>query len=329
MTTIAATILVAPGLAQPRHVADVDARHVLHQHRNAIRLGQDDVLDVVDAPALGQILRTAAVDQADAADVHRLLADVDGAPAHVDVRVADRGDDLRHRHPIGIELVEIDLDFIFLGGAAPGVDLDHARHGEQPALQHPVLDRAQVGQAEVRWADQLVAIDFANQARCLNLRGDAVGKIDVLLQAERGLREGEVIIDAVFERDSNERQAVERGGTDVVDAGRGRESDLHRNGVIALHFLGGESRRLGGDLQDHRRRIGIGLDVEPGEGEEPAGDEHQQTQQNDRAPRQSEGEDRFDHGWCPDSEVRPSYPHAPKRTSESKDTSNSMILVPL
>src|SRR3984893_13154568 len=39
--------------------------------------------------------------------------------------------------------------------------------------------------------------------------------------------------------------------------------------------------------------------------------------------------DKFKRRYCPDSEVRPSLPHAPKRTSESKDTSNSIILVPL
>ena len=35
------------------------------------------------------------------------------------------------------------------------------------------------------------------------------------------------------------------------------------------------------------------------------------------------------HARPPDSEVRLNLTHAPERTSESKDTSNSMILVPL
>ena len=72
---------------------------------------------------------SAAVDQADAADIHRLLADIDAARADIDVRVADRADELRQGDAIGFELVEIGLDFVFLRGPAPGVDLHHAWHG--------------------------------------------------------------------------------------------------------------------------------------------------------------------------------------------------------
>ena len=85
---------------------------------------------------------------------------------------------------VGIELVEIDLDLEFLGGAAPGVHLDDAGNGQQPALQDPILDGAKIGQAEMRRSYDLVTIDFADQAGALDLRRDVVRQADVLLQAD-------------------------------------------------------------------------------------------------------------------------------------------------
>jgi hypothetical protein len=76
---------------------------------------------------------------------------------------------------------------------------------------------------------------------------------------------------------------------------RGSKSDFHWDGVITLHLLGGLSGRLRGDLEDHRRRIGIGLDVELRECNEPAADEHRQAQQNDRAPGESERQQTLEH----------------------------------
>ena len=104
----------------------------------------------------------AAVDQTHAADVYRLLADIDGARADIDVGVADGVDELRQGNVIGFELVEIGLDLVFLGRAAPGVDLHDARHGQETALQDPVLDGPQVGQAEMRRPFHLIAVDFAD-----------------------------------------------------------------------------------------------------------------------------------------------------------------------
>src|SRR5262249_20449109 len=150
-------LVVAPGLPSRRHVADRALGYVFDEHRHAVRLEQQHVLDVLDLVTLGEVRRAAAVHQADAAYVDRLLAEVDRAPADVDVGVADRADDLRERDVVGVELVEIDFDVIFLRGAAPGVHLYHARHGEEPALEHPILHGAQIGQTEVRRADKLVA----------------------------------------------------------------------------------------------------------------------------------------------------------------------------
>ncbi len=161
-------LFVTAGLAEPRHVADADIGHVLDFHRHAVGLRQHDVLDVFDVVALGQVLIAAAVQEADAADIDGLLAEADGATADIDVGVADGGDDLRQRHVVGVEFMQVDLDLELLGRAAPGIDLNDAGNRQQAALHDPVLDGAQVGQTEVRRAGHLIAIDFADQARSLN-----------------------------------------------------------------------------------------------------------------------------------------------------------------
>ena len=103
-------LVIAAGFAEPRHIADIDLRDILDLNRYAVRLGQRNVLDVVDFITLGQIQTAAAVDEADAADIDGLLTEIDGATADIDIGVADRGDHLRYGDVIGVELVEIDLD---------------------------------------------------------------------------------------------------------------------------------------------------------------------------------------------------------------------------
>ena len=48
--------VVAAGLAEPGHVADIDLRDVLDLYRHAVRLRQHDVLDVLDPVTLRQIV---------------------------------------------------------------------------------------------------------------------------------------------------------------------------------------------------------------------------------------------------------------------------------
>ena len=94
---------VAAQNAQSRPVADRHLANILHQHRDAVDLGQHHVFDVADLVALGQIIVAAVVNQPDAADIDGLLANADFAPADVDVRVAQRRQDLRHGDVVGFE----------------------------------------------------------------------------------------------------------------------------------------------------------------------------------------------------------------------------------
>ena len=140
----------------------------------------------------------------------------------------------------------------------------------------------------MRRTDELIAVDFTDQAGLLNL-GDLIARqVDVLLQADRRLRQREIEIDPVFEGNADKRQAVERCRADIDDAGRRIEPDLHRNGIIFLHLLGGQAGRLRGDFQNDRCRIWIGFDIEPRKRDESRGAEHHKTEDNDRAARQTE-----------------------------------------
>ncbi len=281
--------------AKSRHEPDRDLGNVLDGDRSAVDLGQHNLLDIPDPIALGQIVGSATVDQPDAADVDRLLADRDLAPADVDIGIAERGDDLRNRDAVGVELVQIDLNLILLGGAAPGVHLHHARHRKQAAQDDPILHRPQVGQSEMRRPHHLVTKDLTCQARLLDLRNLVLRQRHVLLKTESGLGIGRIIVKAVFERDSDERQAIERCRTNAGHARGGIQADLHRNGVVLLHLLGGQSRCLCGDFQDHRRGIRIGFDIQLRECKDARTNEHEQPQQDDGTTGQAERKNSLQH----------------------------------
>ena len=253
---------VAAGLAEPGDMADIDFGDVLDLDGQAVRLRQHDVADVADMIALGQIVGATAVQKADTADVDRLLPEIDGPTAHIGVGVADGADDLGQCDVESIKLVEIDLDLEFLRRSAPSVDLNDALDRQQAALHDPVLDGAKIGQAKMRRALDLITVDFPDQARPLNRRRDVVRQTDVLLQVDFRLGKSKIVVDAVLERHADEGEAVERRRADHIDPRRSGEADLHRDGVIALHLLGGETRRLRRDFENDRSRIGIGFDVQ-------------------------------------------------------------------
>src|SRR5262249_13741368 len=82
-------VLVTTRSTEPRHVADINFRHIADVDGHTVNLRKNDVLDVVDFPSLRQVIGAATVDQADTSNVHGLLADADLAPANVDVGVTD------------------------------------------------------------------------------------------------------------------------------------------------------------------------------------------------------------------------------------------------
>ena len=154
---------------------------------------------------------------------------------------------------------------------------------------------AQVGDTEVLRPYDLVAIDLTDQAGLLNLGDLAARQGDVLLQAQRGLGIGEIVVNTVLEGDPYERQAIKGSRADIGNARRGIEADFHRRGVITLHLLRRQPRGLCGDFEDHRRGIRVGLDVQAQEGEYAGGQKHDQREQHNSASGEPERQNTFQH----------------------------------
>ena len=281
-------VVIAAGDPETRNEADVDRRDILDLHRHAIGLREGDILDVLGSVALGEIVAPAVVDKTHAANIHGLLSDADFAAANVDVGVSERGDDLRNRDVIRFQLPQIHVDIELLGRAAPGVDLHDAGNGQQAARDNPVLDRAQIGQSEVRRSLDLIAVDFAGQTGLLNLRRLIAGKRDVLLKRDRRLLIGEIVIHAIFEGHAHEAQAVERSRAHVDHAGHGIERDLHRDRIIFFHLFRRKARGLRGDFENDRRGVRIGFDVQLREREQTGSRENDHAEDDDCAAREPE-----------------------------------------
>ena len=92
------------------------------------------------------------MDQPDAAHDRGLRPEIDGLAADIDVAVVERLQHLRQGEAVGEQLVEIDGDLVGLCLAAPAGDIDDARHRLEAALENPVLDRLEVGDASSRAA---------------------------------------------------------------------------------------------------------------------------------------------------------------------------------
>ena len=123
--------------------------------------------------------------------------------------------------------------------------------------------------------DNLIAIDFSSRAIGLDCGHQTTGQANVLLHCDRCLAVGEVILNAILEDHADKGQTIERSRADDIDSGRGVESNFHWTGVITFHLLGGETRCLRRNLQDYGRRIGIRLDVELLESNEPGSGKQQ------------------------------------------------------
>ncbi len=204
-------LIVSPHLAKPRRITDRDLGDVFDEYRDAVALPERNILDVFDVIALCEVVGAAGVHQADATNVDGLLAHIDRPAADIDVGVAERSDNLRQRNVVSVEFVQIDVDIVFLGRAAPSIYLNDPWDGQKAALHDPILDSAQIGQPEMRRPDHLITVNFADQAGGLDLRRHAVRQTDILLQIDRCLCQSKIIIDAVIKGHPHKRQTVERG----------------------------------------------------------------------------------------------------------------------
>src|SRR6516162_4307335 len=146
-------VIVLAGDAETRMVTDADGRDVTDFHRNAIERGDHRVTDLPHR-----------VDQSDAADDRRLGPEIDGLAADIDIAVVEHLQYLRQCNSVGEQLVEIDGDVVSLGFAAPAGDVDDPRHRLEAALENPVLNSLEIGDAKAGRTDHPVSIDLADRA---------------------------------------------------------------------------------------------------------------------------------------------------------------------
>jgi hypothetical protein len=286
-----------PGLAQLVGLGAARALGPL-QGRGRLRVG------VLHAEHLHHRVQAAA-DQADAADVHGHAALDDVVAAHVGVGVGQGGLDLLQRdaellHPVGVG-----VDLVALDGAAAAADVHDPRDAAELTLQHPVLqglevvERVDVAAGGVLGAVQGVAEDLAGGRLGRQLRRDAGRQGLGELEAVDDLLAGLLEIDAVLELVAQVRQAEQRLGAGVLQAGHAGQRHLQRGGDLALDLLGRRPGELGDDLDDGRGRVGVRLDVDVQEGVDARGDQHGRQQDDDQGGAQPPVDELTDHGGWP------------------------------
>ena len=189
-----------------------------------------------------------------------------------------------------MQLGEVDRDVISLREAAPAGDVDDARHGPEPAVNHPILQRLEISQAEAMRTLQTIAVDFPGWAFGRDRGCNAAGQRRKLREAIQHLLLRLVIGIIVGELHFHVRQPKQRHGPhrgDMLDAG---ELDFQRNRDVALDFLG----RLAGPLRHHiderRYRIRIGFDVEIGETDAAGREDRREKHEDEDAAPQRESE---------------------------------------
>ena len=180
-------VVVLAGDAEPRLIADRDRRDV------------PDAAPACRCSSVSIVLRMSSIEwiRPTPRTIAACGAEIDRLAADIDVAVVEGLQHLRQRQPVVDQPVEIDGDVVGLGLAAPAVDVDDARHRLEAALQHPVLDRLEIGHRIARRPDDAIAVDLADRAVRRDLRLGAVGQRRQLRQPVDhpllGLVVGEVV----------------------------------------------------------------------------------------------------------------------------------------
>ena len=209
---------------------------VAHQDRHAVSLGDDDIAEIVQC-----------AHHADAADDIALLAARDAAAAGIRAVVVDRGGHIVQADAVTLKLGGIKLKLILHGEAAEIIDVSHAGHLLQCRDDDPALDFRKLHQVlGIRL--QGVAVDFADRTGYrIEARLDA-GREGYLIDALRDPLARPVVFGAVAKHQGNERQAERAARTYGRQAGCAGQRPLQRDRYLLFDFLGGQSRRRGGNL---------------------------------------------------------------------------------
>ncbi len=229
---------------------ELDARHVLEQHRNAALVLDDDLLEV------GQVLDIAA-----AAHGELCLRHFEGAAADIHVAFLDDLANARERNAERLKPARVDDHAILLDEAADARDLGHARRVREPEAEIPILDGAQLGEASLR-APHHILIDPANpggvgpKAWGHALRQPARGGTQIFEHA----RPRPIDIGSFLENHIDKRDAEIREAAHDARLGHGQHRRRERIGDLILDDLRRLPRKLG--VNDDLRVGEVGNGVE-------------------------------------------------------------------
>ena len=241
-------------LALPVHLGDaaalvrrqLDTGHVLEQHRHAAVALDHDLLKV------GEVLDVAAPAHGELG-----LGDLDRAAADIHVAVADHVADFGERNAERLQAPRVDHDAILLDEAPDAGDLGHALGLGKPKADGPVLNRAKLGEALLRPANN-VLIDPANAGRVGTDAGrDARGQpsrggTEIFEHARaRPIEVGAVLEDHIDEGDAEKGEAAHHPRLRHGQHGGGQ-----RIGDLVLDHLRGLSRILRIDDDLHVGEVG-------------------------------------------------------------------------
>ena len=159
-------VVILPYDAKARLIADLNRGDILDLDGLAgSGAGNQRVADVVHR-----------VDEANAAHHRRLRPKIDRLPADIAIGIVQRRQHLAQRQAIGNQLALIDRHLIGLALARPAIDIDHARHRLEAALEDPVLNGLEIGDRIIPGAHDAIAIDLANRAFGRNSGLCAIGQ---------------------------------------------------------------------------------------------------------------------------------------------------------
>jgi hypothetical protein len=263
---------------EPDRRPDRDPPDVADQHRRAAARRHGDGADVVEV-----------LHQAQPAHHVELGAVLDVGAAGVAVAAGQRVEDRLERDAVRLQLERVHQHLVLLGGAAETHHVHHPRHGAQPPLDDPVLERLELEQRVPARTAQRVAIDLAHRRRVRRQRRLRAGRQAHRLQPLEGLVAHVDRVGVVLEHQGHHRQPEQR---DRAHRRPFRDAvhlvfDRHRHQLLDL--LRGMPWKQRDDLHLDVGDVGIGLDRQPAEGGDAGAGEHHQQRDDDDAAAQGLG----------------------------------------
>ncbi len=246
------SIIVTNGLAQLAQ-ANLGTlghdRDVAHPHRRSVLYLQHGRANVVGG-----------LHQPHGANVVGLLAFLDEASAAVDVIGNERLLHLRHRNPVGHQLVGIDLHLIFASLATKNRYRGHVGHRHQVLEDDPILQGLQIHDVVLGiGALQCVEVDLSGRTE--------VGP-DLRIQSRRQIHQRQLfqhllailqVVGLVVEDGGDERQAGQRCRAQMRQVSQAVHLGFDGNRNLLLDLFGGSSRPLGNHPDIFVGHIGIGF----------------------------------------------------------------------